>query len=155
MNNPKVNVGTNRFGKCLIANSDIAKGEVVAVFDGPIYEAEKCSDLPVDIRDHAIQFEEHKWRDSNSMARYINHSCEPNCGIKGLFTLVTIKDVKKGDELLWDYAMTEDGDWRMECLCNTASCRKIIGAFSLIPESLRPQYKEYASDWLVEKYKLN
>jgi len=154
MDNPKVQVGHNRFGRCLIATSDIAKGEVIAEFIGREYMAEKATDLEKDIADHAIQFEENKWRDSDGIARLINHSCEPNCGIKGLFTLVAMRDVKKDEELLWDYDMTEDSDWRMGCLCLTPSCRKVIGAFGLLPQEVRERYKGYISDWLVKKYNL-
>ena len=153
MDNPKVSISHNRFGRCLIANEDIAEGEVVAEFDGPEYVAEKATDLEKDIADHAIQFEEHKWRDSK-FARYINHSCEPNVGIKGLFALVAMRDLKEGEELLWDYDMTEDSDWRLGCLCGTSSCRGVIGAFGLLPQETRDKYKGYISDWLVKKYNL-
>lgn len=154
MDNPNVVVGSGRFGRCLIATTDLKKGEVIAEFDGPVYEAESCTKLPKDIADHAIQFEEHRWKDSTGIARFINHSCEPNCAIKGLFSIVTMRDIKKGEELLWDYDMTEDSDWRMECLCNTPSCRKVIGAFGSIPAEKRGAYKEWASDWLIQKYHL-
>lgn len=154
MDNLKVSIGNNRFGKCLIANDDIAQGEIIAEFDGDIFEAEKCTDLPKDIADHAIQFEEHKWKESNGIARFINHSCEPNCGIKNLFNLVTMREIKKGGELTWDYDMTEDSNWRLECECGTPSCRKVIGAFSLLPLETKEKYRGYISDWLVKKYKL-
>lgn len=153
MNN-KVQLSEGRFGKCLIAREDISKDEEIASFDGEMYTADKITDLPKDVADHAIQFEEHKWRESNSFARYINHSCEPNCGIKNLFTLVAMKDIKKGEELLWDYDMTEDCEWRMDCLCGTPSCRKKIGSFALVPDSTREKYKGYISEWLVKKYNL-
>ncbi len=154
MDNPKIKVGQNRFGKCLIAETDISKGETVAEFDGEVFEAEKCTDLSQDVADHAIQFEEHKWKESTGIARYINHSCEPNCGIQKLFTLVTMRDIKKGEELTWDYDMTEDSDWRMKCECGAQSCRKVIGSFSLVPSEIREKYKGYISDWLVQKYGL-
>lgn len=154
MDNQKVSVGHNRFGNCLIAAADLAKDEVIAEFDGPEYTADKATDLPKDIADHAIQFEEHKWRDSNGIARLVNHSCEPNVGIKDLFTLVAMRDIKKGEELLWDYDMTEDSDWRLGCLCFTPSCRKVIGAFGQTPPEVRERYKGYISDWLVKKYQL-
>jgi SET domain-containing protein len=154
MDNPKVKVDQNRFGKCLIAVERIAKDEVIGEFDGEIFEAENTAALPKDVADHAVQFEEHKWKESEGVARYINHSCEPNCGISGLFTLVAMRDIQAGEELLWDYDMTEDSDWRMECKCGIPSCRKIIGAFGIMPESTRKKYKGYISDWLVKKYNL-
>jgi len=106
------------------------------------------------IRDHAIQYEESVWRDSDGLARIANHSCEPNCGIKKKFNMVAMRDIKKGEWITWDYEMTEDSDWRMECKCRTPSCRKLIGAFRNMPEKVRKEYKGYISEWLLEKYKL-
>ncbi len=154
MDNIKVSVEQNRFGRSLVANSDIKKDEVIAEFDGEIFELEKASDLPAANINHAIQFEEHKWRDSNGIARLINHSCEPNCGMQGLFTLIAMRDIATGEELFWDYDMSEDSDWRMNCLCGAPSCRKVIGAFRLLPQEVRDKYRGYISDWLVEKYGL-
>ncbi len=73
---------TERYGKGVFAKEPIKKGEVIAVFDGDIYEADKCSDLPnqlpLKVRDHAIQVAENRWQDSNGFGRFMNHSCEPN-----------------------------------------------------------------------------
>lgn len=154
MDNPKVILGQNKFGKCLIAAEGMLRGEVIAKFDGEIFKAEKCTDLPTDIADHAIQIDEHHWQESSGNARYINHSCDPNCGVSGLNTIVAMRDIKKDEELTWDYDMTEDSDWRMECQCGSPICRKTIGAFSLVPEHIRAKYKDYISDWLVNKYSL-
>ncbi|MES2224291.1 MAG: SET domain-containing protein-lysine N-methyltransferase [Patescibacteria group bacterium] len=147
-------LGTGKFGKCLIASRDIKKDELIASFDGEIYEAESCNKLPKDIADHAIQFEEHKWRDSAGLARFINHSCLPNCGTRDFFDIVAMQDIQKGEELTWDYAMTEDSDWRMRCECGSQNCRKIIGAFSLLDNDTREKYRGYISLWLVNKYNL-
>ncbi len=156
MENPKVELkDTGKYGLGLFAAEDIKKGEVIAEFDGRIYQAETALDLPRDSgnpRDHSIQFEEHRFRDSNGVARYINHSCDPNCGIKNLFEIVAMRDIKKGEEITWDYEMSEDSNWRMKCKCGSESCRKIIGAYKNMPESIREKYKGYISDWLVKKY---
>ncbi len=154
MDNPNIEIKETTFGKGLFAVADIQAGEVVAEFDGDTFECEKASDLPEANKNHAIQFEEHRWRDSNGIARYINHSCEPNCGMQGLFTIVAMKDIKAGQELLWDYDMTEDSDWRMECQCGASTCRHTVGSFTNVPEEIRKKYKGYISDWLVEKYGL-
>jgi len=155
MQNPKVSVGENRFGKCLIAASEIIKDEQVTDFDGPLYECEKASDLPAHAANHAIQVGEHQWRDSTGFARLINHSCEPNCGMSGLFTIVAMRNIPAGEELTIDYEMFEDSDWNMECLCGTPSCRKHIGSFRNMPQITREKYKGYISPWLVEKYNLS
>lgn len=84
----------------------------------------------------------------------MNHSCEPNCGIKNLFSIVAMQDIQKGEELTWDYDIVEDSDWRMECLCGSPICKKIIGSFGLVPKNIREKYKGYISEWLVKKYNL-
>jgi uncharacterized protein len=156
MDNQKVIVkDTGKIGKGLYANEDIKKGEIIADWKGgKIYEAEKCSKLPQPIRDYAIQFEEHKWIDTNGIGHFFNHSCEPNCGIKGKFQIVAMRDINKGEWLTYDYEMTEDSDWTMKCECGSKSCRKIIGAFKNMPNNLRVKYKGYISDWLIKKYKI-
>lgn len=143
-----------KFGKGLFAARDIKKDEVVADFSGgKTYKAEKISDLPEEVADHAVQFGEHEWIDTETNGRFINHSCEPNCGIKGKFKVVALRDIKKGEEIKTDYEMHEDADWRMNCECGTKSCRKVIGAYKNMPESIRKKYKGYISDWLINKYK--
>lgn len=149
----KVFVGENRFGKCLIAKENISIGEYISEFDGEIYTANKCTDLPKDVADHAIQFDQNKWKDS-TFARFINHSCEPNTAIKDLFRLIAIKEIKEGEELTWDYDMTEDSDWTMSCLCGTKSCRKTIGAFGNLSESEKQARRDHVSDWLKNKYNI-
>ena len=97
-----------------------------------------------------IYSSEVRWRDSQGIARLINHSCEPNCGIKKLFNVVAMRDIVKGEEITWDYDMTEDNkNWRMNCLCGTPSCRKIIGSYKNMPEEVREKYKGYISEWLL------
>src|SRR3989344_7054225 len=155
MDNPKVILKeTKTYGKGLFAKKPIKMGEIIAELDGRIYKAEKCSLLLKDIADHAVQFSQKKWRDSKGFARYINLSCNPNCGIKGKFKIMAIRNIKKGEELTFDYEMSEDSDWRMKCRCNKKNCRKIIGAFKNLPESIRKKYKNYISEWLIKKYHL-
>ena len=155
MDSKKVLVRESRLGKSVFSIENIDKGELIAAFDGDIFECERATDLPPRVANHAIQFEEHKWRDSNGLARSINHSCNPNCGIKNLFSIVAMKDIKKEEELTWDYDMSEDSDWTLDCQCLNPSCRKKIGAFKNLPRDVRSTYRGYISDWLVDKYKLS
>jgi SET domain-containing protein len=65
-------------------------------------------------------------------ARYINHRCEPNCEsvIDGKQVFVeAIRDIKKGDELGYDYQLTWESDddpddlANYACLCGSKKCR--------------------------------
>jgi len=59
-------------------------------------------------------------------ARLINHSCNPNCevGGKGLKLWITaIKDIKKGEELSYDYGFGYDLDYKQfPCKCGSQNC---------------------------------
>lgn len=58
-------------------------------------------------------------------ARLINHSCEPNCEaevIRGHIWIIATKDIKKGDELAYNYGYDWDAYDDHLCLCGTKSC---------------------------------
>jgi SET domain-containing protein len=156
--NPKVIVSTTKFGRGLKAIADIKKGETIANFDGKIYSAKKASELPNDpplfVQDHAVQFSDTQYRWSK-YGTVLNHSCDPNCGINGMgadFRIVAMKPIRNGDELTYDYEMTEDSNWRMKCECGSPICRKVIGAYANMPLEIRKKYKCYVAEYLVEKY---
>jgi len=134
----------------VFANEKILRGEIITEFDGPIYPWD-YDNWTQDLEDHVIQFKENKWRDSKGIAKLVNHSCEPNCGIKDLFKVVAMRDVEVGEEITWDYEMTEKNPWwRMKCECGSADCRKEIGNFENMPEKIRQKYKGYISEWLLK-----
>ncbi len=153
MDNTKVEIRkTTHHGKGIFAIDMIKKGEVIAAFDGRVYSS-RSTKWNEDLYNHCIQFEEKKWRDSTGIARLINHSCEPNCGIQNLFQIVAMRNILLGEEITWDYEMTEDHPyWRMACSCGTGSCRKVIGAYGNMPGVVRKKYKKYTSTWLLDKY---
>ena len=59
-------------------------------------------------------------------ARYINHSCDPNCEveiIKNKIWIMSIKDIKKGQELSYNYGYTYDTDYKEhKCRCKSSKC---------------------------------
>jgi hypothetical protein len=64
-------------------------------------------------------------------ARYINHSCEPNCEAvteRRRIWIYALRDIEPGEELTYDYNLTGDDDIeaqaaRYACRCGTSSCR--------------------------------
>lgn len=67
-------------------------------------------------------------------ARWINHSCEPNCEAQEddrgeRVFIVALRDIPAGQELFYDYGLVIDDEITDElkeqyrCLCNTPSCR--------------------------------
>ncbi len=68
-------------------------------------------------------------------ARFINHSCDPNCDAvveDGRIWIETIRDVEPGEELAYDYAYILEerhspaAKRRYPCSCGTAKCRGTI-----------------------------
>jgi SET domain-containing protein len=68
-------------------------------------------------------------------ARYINHSCDPNCEAvneDGHIFIEAIRNIQPGIELTYDYGFEHDGKITPElmeqypCRCGSKNCRKTI-----------------------------
>jgi SET domain-containing protein len=68
-------------------------------------------------------------------ARFINHSCDPNCDAvvdDGRIWIESIRDVRPGEELAYDYAFELEerhspaAKRRYPCSCGSANCRGTI-----------------------------
>jgi len=60
-------------------------------------------------------------------ARLINHSCNPNCEVEGKglkLWIVAIKDIKKGEELSYDYGFSYSKEdlKNFVCRCGSKKC---------------------------------
>jgi hypothetical protein len=64
--------------------------------------------------------------DGFGMAMYINHSCDPNCETEedeqGKVWIMSMRDIKAGEELTYDYLLYE-GDGDAPCSCGSRKCR--------------------------------
>ena len=67
-----------------------------------------------------------------NVARFLNHSCEPNCDVvvdDGRLWIETIRDVAAGEELTYEYGLvlperhTPAAKRRFPCACGAATCR--------------------------------
>ena len=65
-----------------------------------------------------------------NVARFINHSCKPNCESrieKGCIVIYAIQNILAGEELTYDYKFSkEDHDDEVPCACGTTKCRGIM-----------------------------
>ncbi len=59
--------------------------------------------------------------------KYINHSCAPNCEAReedGTIRIYALRDIKKGEELFYDYNLVADEeDVGLDCHCGAPNCR--------------------------------
>ncbi len=138
----------------LFARKRIYEGERIASFDGRVFQWTDIdkglpNEPPDHVRDHAIQFEEFRARDSNGFARYANHSCQPNCGVQNLFDLIAMSDIPAGREITWDYDMAHDNANHFQCKCGSPDCRKFIAGYRFLPPQIRRAYEGYLAEWLL------
>lgn len=64
-----------------------------------------------------------------NISRFVNHSCSPNCDARvsedqQRIEIVSIGDIKKGEELTIDYRLKEGIP--IPCLCKATNCRKYL-----------------------------
>ncbi len=156
--NPNVIIWkTENMGKWVFANKNISKWELIANFVWMKYTSNEAIKLPSAMINHAIQVWENEYiYAQNRLAEHINHSCEPNCWIKEYTKVVAMKDIKKDEEINWDYWMSEDSNWTSECKCWTLSCNWEIRPFKNLPDKRKNAYLKnwYLSQWIIDKYKL-
>ena len=78
-----------------------------------------------------------------NMARFINHSCDPNCETQKWNVLGEIsvgifatKDMEIGQELSFNYQFDVYSTPFTRCLCGSSNCRKYLG---LVPQEYTPE----------------
>ena len=82
----------------------------------------------------------------------INHSCEPNCGMRNATTIVAMRDIAVGEELTFDYAMSDASDYdEFDCNCGTTLCRGHVRADDWQLDTLRHRYKGFFSPYIQRK----
>lgn len=127
-------------GNGIFAARDIRKGESIIEYLGEhIDEDEAMSRYDDDNqrRHHTFLFglSDGTYLDGGAEgneARYINHSCEPNCEAfeeDGRIFIYALRRIKEGDELTYDYKLQREGkpqkSWKKlyACGCGSRHCR--------------------------------
>lgn len=82
-----------------------------------------------------------------------NHSCEPNVGFNSSVTMVAIRDIEAGEELVMNYAFMETDFEAFECNCRSASCRKVIDSNTWKDDGFQAKYGKYYSPYLRDKFR--
>ena len=148
-------------GRGLFAAGDISKDEIVAVKGGHIVDRKTLREEitpvlgPVEIQIGDDLFIAPVTAEERELSMlYLNHSCNPNLGVIGEITFVAIRDIRAGEELTHDWAMTDDDDYSVECNCRAPDCRKILTGKDWRRPDLRKRYADYFSTYLARKIAL-
>ena len=117
--------GTSGLG--LFAQQDIPRGAFVTEYWG-----ELLTDKQADERSgkYLFQMDNGKTIDGatrKNVARYINHSCKPNCEVNFYGNRIFIESLRKisaGEELTYDYDTEYFDAYIKPCGCRCAACKK-------------------------------
>jgi uncharacterized protein len=165
--NPKLEVrDTKKYGKGVFAKEDIKKGDMLFVMGGYILTIEDennlkgvVADKPIEISDQFSIGPRNASDLKKMLQHYVNHSCEPNAGFKGQIFMVAMKNIKKGEEICYDYAMvmnsSEDSNsyFTFDCKCGSKKCRGKITEDDWKLPDLQKRYNGYFQWFLQEKIK--
>uniref|UniRef100_A0A1D1YKG6 Histone-lysine N-methyltransferase ASHH1 n=1 Tax=Anthurium amnicola TaxID=1678845 RepID=A0A1D1YKG6_9ARAE len=130
----------------LLADENIGAGQFVIEYCGEVisrkvakrrsqaYEAQGLKDAYIISLNASESIDATK---KGSLARFINHSCQPNCETRKSTVLGEIRvgifakqDIPAGTELSYDYNFEWYGGAKVRCLCGAACCSEFLGAKS-------------------------
>lgn len=144
-------------GRGLFAVAPIEKGEVVAVKGGSIFERVELPERTKALGPAEIQIGPDLFigpgraEEREGSMIFSNHSCDPNLGVRGQIVFVTLRDIRSGEELTHDWAMTDDDDSRMECRCGSVLCRGTVTGQDWRRPELQKRYGEHMSWYLRDR----
>ena len=114
-------------GRGTHARVAIAPGEVVAAFGGYMVSGDVFAVLSAQRRSLSIQVADDLYLVGSEQPEpndMVNHSCDPNCGILGSTVLVAIRPIAAGEEVCYDYAMSDGSPYdEFVCSCGAELCR--------------------------------
>lgn len=127
-------------GLGVFASRHIHQGEIILRVWGPVIDfAETKRRGPRECM--AIQIGHDRYIDTQAPAVFVNHSCDPNAGIRDDELMVALRDISAGDEIRFDYSTTmEEQSFTMQCLCHSPLCRGLVRDFSTLPPSVKAHY---------------
>lgn len=141
-------------GKGVFAVRKIVSGEALMSVDGPVTDFLATLAMG-EAQCYALQFGPDAYYDLDAPARWANHACDPNCGIRAC-RFVALHDIAQGEELTWDYSTTMDERyWTMQCQCGSPTCRGVVDDFRTLPAELRQRYLDLGivMPFIAEQYR--
>lgn len=135
-------------GEGVFATRSFQAGETVMV--GVIQEFLDCN------HSHASQIAENTYVFHAGLVPKVNHSCEPNCGIRvnesGAHDFVAMREILPGEEITFDYAMRNYSIDHFDrlCQCGAKSCRGRITGWKDLPSATKKKYTGFIAPYLLD-----
>jgi uncharacterized protein len=133
----------------------IRAGETVAAFGGWVVDRATLGTMSHDRQSRSIQVDDDLYLVSDETPEpgdMLNHSCEPNAGLKGSALLVAMRDIAVGEEITFDYAMCDASDYdEFSCMCGVPTCRQIVTGADWRDPILQAKYDGWFSPYLIKR----
>ncbi|KAL4434986.1 hypothetical protein ABPG74_017742 [Tetrahymena malaccensis] len=127
----------------LCAGQFIPKGTFIIQYTGEVFDInsnegiKRCKDYSRSTCTYLMKIDKNEVIDptyKGNLARFINHSCDPNCITQKWHVLgeicigiFSIKDIQEDEELTFDYQFDSFKTPLTKCLCQTAKCKGYLG----------------------------
>lgn len=143
--NSAVRIGVTAVGRGVFAQHDFQAGEFIGDIEGKfIVDPDYASDYCIAVDDSTSL-------EPGPPFRFLNHSCEPNCGVfvwegeqpPQLF-VETLREIKANDELTIDYGWP--AELAIPCQCRSPNCRGWIVAADEVDDIADRPIGEHDSD---------
>lgn len=154
--NPKCEARELSEGGCgVFALQKINRDELVSLWGGKIVRREELDPSMPRFTQRVLQMDEDLFlltAEEKEPNDCFNHSCQPNLGFFGQIGLAALRDIEPGEELTFDYAMSDGGPYdEFECLCGSDQCRgRVTGNDWKLP-ALWEKYAGHFSPYLARR----
>ena len=150
----KIRIGrAKNNGREILANDSIRKNEKIFSFRGRTVKFPYDSNYKLGGK--WVGVGKNIWLKTakGSYGSFINHSCKPNAGFRGKLSIVAMRNIRKGEEITFDYSISEeDPYWRMKCRCGERICRKTIRRITSLPRGTFRKYGDYIPKYFKYLY---
>ena len=128
-------------GRGVFASRGFRAGDTLLTFKGRL-----CSPGEVTSFTHAIQVDVDVFLEaSGGVDDYVNHSCEPNCGLRSSpprLDLVALRDIEPGEEITFDYSTCIVAEPEIPvCMCGAPACRGRVSSYWRLDRATRARYQ--------------
>ncbi len=146
-------------GAGVFAKEKIEKDSVIGILSGKILKEEDLNSIDENLKKYIFPIEDKIYVAPESFYDippifFMNHSCDPNAGIKGNIVIIALRDINPDEEITIDYATLFFNGTRILCNCNSENCRKSIHGTDILMPEIQKKYKDHISEWIKRKLEI-
>lgn len=154
--NPKLRVRLSPLhsGHGVFVEAPVARGELLARFGGRLVDARELREIDPSQHRYSLQVDDDLYLLSTTPTApdFVNHACEPNAGMHGHNGLVALRELRIGEEVRYDYAMSDGSSYdEFPCNCGSALCRGHVRGTDWTRPELQIRYAGFFSPYLARR----